>query len=251
MNDIVVYTAITDGYDWLNPVPAIWQSEAQFVAFLGKAQPLSGWKIRRIYRRFRDPCRNAKIHKILSHVYFPDAEYSLWVDGSIRIKSTVALKKIINTLLDKHDLAVFKHRFRKCCYQEAVECLYMQRDPPELIERQMQNYFEEGYPLNNGLAECTVLLRRHTQKIAQFNEIWYQEIKSGSRRDQLSFNYAAYKAGIKYRHLPGTLSDNPHFAWLRHKGLRTSFAPHSIFSPKHPLTNNSRASDRKIDGVGM
>jgi len=220
MKDFVVYTAITNDYDRLCDAHALWSHDADFVAFLDSPQSASGWDIRRIYNRFSDPCRNAKIHKILSHKYFPKARYSLWIDGSIRIKSTTLLKCWPEKYLQKHDLAVFKHRFRECAYLEAAVCSQKRLDSFGIINRQMQKYLTERYPFNHGLGECTVLFRRHTDKIKRFNEAWYAEIKSHSRRDQLSFNYAAYKADVEYNHLPGNIVNNSHFELLPHTGPR-------------------------------
>ncbi len=216
MNKIIVYTAITNGYDRLHPVPEAWRDSAHFVAFLDQPQPARGWEIRPICRRFGDPCRNAKIHKILAHRYFPHAEYSLWVDGSVVIKSTLPLPHWVETYLSQSDLAVFKHRLRNCLYQEGAVCLALGYDSRKLINRQMQKYFALGYPPNNGLAECTVLFRRHTVEVKQLNEEWYQEIRAHSRRDQLSFNYVAHKLNFKYSHLPGNISSNAHFEWRPH-----------------------------------
>ncbi len=216
MSKIVVYTAITHGYDVLKPPPESWRGEAEFVAFLDTPAQVPGWTYRPIYRRFKDPCRNAKIHKILPHEYFPDAEYSLWIDGTITIKSKLPLRQWAKRFLAHHDLALFKHRYRDCIYEEAAACLALKLDRPELIHRQMQRYFKEGYPAKNGLAECMVLFRRHTRKMRLFNEAWYREIHTGSRRDQLSFNYVAHKLGFHYQYLPGLIWDNPHFNRARH-----------------------------------
>lgn len=216
MSNLVVYTAITQGYDALRPPPVLWQAEADFVAFLDQPPATAGWQYRPIYKRFQDPCRNAKIHKILPHKYFPQAEYSLWIDGTISIKSPLAISLWADKFLRHHDLAIFKHRYRDCLYDEAAACLALKLDSPTLINRQMQRYFREGYPPKNGLAECMVLFRRHTKKMQQFDEAWYHEIHSGSRRDQLSFNYVAHKLGFKYQQLPGLIWDNPHFYRAQH-----------------------------------
>ena len=222
MSNFVVYTAITDGYDPLRRPPALWRKHADFVAFLGRGPTAPGWEVRPIYHRFHDPCRNAKIHKILPHRFFPDAEYSLWIDGSIVIKSTLPIQKWAREYLRKHDLSVFKHPVRNCIFQEGMYCMKKELDRPEIIDRQMQKYYEAGYPLNNGLAECTILLRRHTPRMRRFDEAWYAEIQAHSRRDQLSFNYVAHKLGFEYNLLPGRVSKNPHFARLRHTGERSA-----------------------------
>jgi len=216
MKDFVVYTAISNGYDSLKCPPKLWMPDADFVAFLDKPQDAPGWNLQPLYRRFHDPCRNAKIHKLLPHRYFPDAHYSLWIDGSVEIVSLLPLALWPDKYLRRHDLVVFKHRSRRCAYDEAAVCLDGNRDSSAVINRQMNKYCSEGYPPRNGLAECTVLFRRHTSKIERFNEAWYAEIKAYSRRDQLSFNYTARKVGLKFNYFPGNMLNNPHFNWLPH-----------------------------------
>jgi hypothetical protein len=51
-----------------------------------------------------------------------------------------------------------------------------------------------------------VILRRHTDAIRHLNEAWWNEIVRGSRRDQLSFNYVAWKLGLRYATFPLSLA---------------------------------------------
>ena len=207
MSDIVVYTAITNNYDILKEAPIEIQSGVDFVAFLDSDQIATSWQIRKANSEFADPCRNAKRYKILPHIYFPEETYSLWIDGSVQIDFKFPIERLIDEYLKESDLAVFKHPERRCIYEEADACIRQGKDNPEIILRQIAEYRNEGYPPDNGLCECAVLLRRHTEKIRQFNEAWYQEIKNHSRRDQLSFNYVAHKIGLKFCHFPGSLRD--------------------------------------------
>lgn len=221
MKDIVVYTAVSKGYDDLKAPPDPWRREADFVAFIEEPEQASGWLFRRLHDGFRDPCRNAKIHKILPHLFFPTAQYSLWIDGSVQIVADAMPRQLIDTHLAEYDLAVFQHRRRHCVYEEGEYCMARGLDSPEIIANQLARYREEGYPLNNGLAECTVLLRRHTAAMARFNEAWYREIQAHSRRDQISFNYVARKLGFGFAFLPGNIAVNPHFKWLQNKATRS------------------------------
>ncbi len=234
--DLIVYTAIAGKYDSLKPVLPLWQNEVQFVAFMDKPQRVPGWQIRPIHDAFDDPCRNAKIHKILPHKYFPEAKYSLWIDGCIRLKSNLPFRCWIEEYLKNSDLALCKHWCRNCVYQEGAACLKFNLDAPEVINRQMNKYYFEGYPANNGLAECTVILRRHTKAVERLDELWYKEIVEGSRRDQLSFNYVAHRLGVEYAQLPGTIRSNPHFYWLQHVARRSK--------PTRGLTPQCRISRR-------
>jgi predicted neuraminidase len=53
--------------------------------------------------------------------------------------------------------------------------------------------------------EASVILRRHCTAVKHFNELWWHEVHTGSRRDQLSFNYAARKANLRIAYFPGTI----------------------------------------------
>lgn len=214
--DCVVYTAITRGYDRLSQIPPGWREEAQFIAMMEEPESVEGWTVVPLEREFSDPCRNAKKPKILPHRYFPSARYSLWVDGSIAIKSRRALHEVLTESLGGRDLGVFRHRCRSCTYEEAEACIAAGKDDPELIARQAQKYRSESYPDHAGLAECCVLFRRHTERTADFNEAWYAQILQHSRRDQLSFMYVANQLGFVPNWLTGTIARNEHFSRNRH-----------------------------------
>jgi hypothetical protein len=218
---IVVYTAISKGYDSLAPVLPLWRNNARFVAFLEEPHEAPGWEVLPLCRTFTDSCRNAKIHKILPHRYFPDADYSLWIDGSVVLKSQLPIQQWPEEFLSEHDLIVFKHRWRDCIYAEGEWCMKQKLDLIDVIDEQMEKYFDEGYPMQNGLAHCLVLFRRHCPKVKHFNEAWWREINAHSRRDQLSFNYVAHKQRFNFAHFPGNIGNTPHFAWRKHTGPRS------------------------------
>lgn len=205
----VIYTAITDGKDGLKPAP-VNAGASELVAFMDW-QPLhnGNWDIRKAWDFEKSANRNAKIHKVMPHYWFPHAEYSLWIDGSVIVKPDFKLKPFIEYHLAEHDIAVFKHPIRDCAYQEGVECLKLQLDETYTIASQMDRYNREGYPHNNGLAECTIILRRHSKLIENFNELWWEEIKKGSHRDQLSFNYCLDRVGLSVKYFEGSVQTLP------------------------------------------
>ncbi len=224
MNKYVVYTAFSKGYDILRPPPKSWRKAVDFTAFIEEKSSVAGWKREPLYPGFVDPCRNAKIHKILSHVYFPNHEYSLWMDGSITITSPFSFADLVGEYLNGCDIVVFKHRRRQCIYAEAQECIAQGKDSPETIHRQINYYRATGYPENNGLIEGCVILRRHSPAIMRLNELWYDTIMRYSRRDQLSFNYVAHTLKVKFRHWPGIYTHNPHFTYNYH----TDYVPRHL-----------------------
>jgi hypothetical protein len=211
-----VYTAITGNYDLLKEQPEDCRLGVEFTAFMDRMQDSPTWQIQEAETSAETSCLNAKAHKILSHKFFPDDEVTLWVDGSIEICPGISLPKIANHYLRDADIAVFCHRRRYCLYQEAAHCIQRRRDVPEIIRRQIFRYTQEFYPVDNGLAECTIILRRNTLKIKDFNEFWWREIRQGSIRDQISFPYVVWKTGIKVNYFPGSVGDGSIFLLKEH-----------------------------------
>ena len=90
------------------------------------------------------------------------------------------------------------------------------KDDAALIRKQLRYYRESRYPYNNGLAETMVVMRRHTEQILTFNERWCELISMYSFRDQLSFDYAAWEQGIRYRRFLKTYKHQTDFAFRSH-----------------------------------
>ena len=47
-------------------------------------------------------------------------------------------------------------------------------------------------------------------------EDWWSEIKYNSKRDQLSFNYIAWKNNFKFNYIPGQTRNNKYFDYIKH-----------------------------------
>ena len=210
-----VYTAITNKKDTLKENQNT--KGAKFVAFTDFPFESKVWERRPVCNEYPDPVRNAKKHKILPHIYFPDAEYSLWIDGSITLK--VPLEELIHKFLQNTDIAMFPHPYRDCLYDEAMACITFGLDDPDVIDSQINRYNLEGYLPRRGLFEATVILRRHTNEIRAFNETWWDEIKWGSRRDQISLPYVLHKTATDITTMEGFVHDeggNKYFDYEGH-----------------------------------
>jgi hypothetical protein len=89
------------------------------------------------------------------------------------------------------DMVLWQHYLRDCIYEEAAQCIRDRRDDPDVIEAQVRRIRASGYPANAGLVETNVLITRpNDPRIVDFMTSWWREIDNGSRRDQLSFNWA-------------------------------------------------------------
>lgn len=193
--NLVIYTAIFGGHDNLK-TPKISNENIQYICFSDQLIKCPPWKIIYIKPKFKDGRREARKFKILSHKYLKDFKYSIWLDGSYEILDD--LSKFVKKWLGKNCIAVKKHPVRNCLYDEALFCMKQKLDARKLIVKQINKYFREGYPKNNGLVESSILIRKHTEDVKTFNERWWWEVKNFSRRDQISFNYITYKLNMNY-----------------------------------------------------
>lgn len=165
--------------------------------------------------------RTARWHKINSHLALPEHDYSVWVDGSQRIKPVDLHVELVEPLREhekKQPISTFKHPVRTCVYQEMSACNRLRKDNATLMAEQVKKYRSEGYPPYNGMVETACVVRNNSLPVRRFNEFWWQEIENGSRRDQLSFNYTSWKLGIAYGRVMGHRQESAYFEFTPHRG---------------------------------
>jgi MoaA/NifB/PqqE/SkfB family radical SAM enzyme/quercetin dioxygenase-like cupin family protein len=201
MKKIVVYTVITNNYDKLRN-PSYIDQDVDYVCLTEQRVWFSlinntVWQIKPLPRYRCDDVRRQRRAKILPHRFFPEYEYSVYVDGNIHIIGDVT------QVLKRHGdpkILSFKHPDRDCIYAEGDECIALGKDEPATISGQLNQYRSEGYPAHGGLIEGNVLIRRHNDaEVKKVMEDWWQEVTTKSRRDQLSFNYVIWKNNSRYR----------------------------------------------------
>ena len=132
------------------------------------------------------------------------------------------------------DYAVLNHEFcglsttgnlnvRKCIYEEAKFIKWLgdnhprkhYKDDLNVINSQVERYRNDGYPENNGQARNTILIRRHNSDIIDTMEDWWKEVKYGSKRDQLSFPYVAWKNKLNFNFINEDIDDNKWFQLMK------------------------------------
>jgi len=215
MNELVVYTAITKGYDELKEpkIPA----GIDYVCFTDDQLSSNIWKFNSIdLPNISDSTRKARYLKLHPHLFFPNHRWSIWVDGSLSINGNLSILQKEVSLFSK--IGVYEHAKRDCIYQAAANCIDKNKDNPEIINRQMNHYQSLGYPANNGLVSSGVLVRmHHDSRVIKFMEAWWNEIKRFSRRDQLSFNYVSWVKQFAYYGIPNRIGDGRFFRRNPHK----------------------------------
>lgn len=155
--------------------------------------------------QFTENVMEAKKYKVLSHKYVDD-EYSIWIDGNVFLNHD---EQWYYDLLGDYDIAVLEHPlhgYPGCIYKEAKLCQTIGKGDADKIQEQIEKYQAEGYPANNGMGQCCMIIRRHTPELCELNEAWWAEITRYSTRDQLSFPYIF---GDKVKYLQHDRNQHP------------------------------------------
>ena len=216
---IDIYTCITAGYDDLKKSQP--RKDVRYTAFMeGVNRPMPPWAILPVKSDpHPDPTRRSRQMKILSHVALPKADYTLWVDGCFVIRPDFRVERWIDRFMKDRDLVTFAHDVHSCTYEHAERIIEVGLDDEAVVRAQMDRYRWSGFRKGLGMVQTNVVLRRHTDAVRRFNELWWEELKKGSRRDQLSFVWAAHKAGLRYEALPPV--ERQYFEGKSHRGART------------------------------
>lgn len=211
---IVIYTCIVGGYDALKE-PLLEFDNVEYVCFTDDIAAIkkgdhTKWHIRQIpenISRTYDKTLSNRYVKMHPKEMFPDADYSIYVDGNIGIQSF--LGSYLAKTRVKTGIAIFAHSQRQCIYAEAKVCISRRKGSREAIERQIKVYNKAGFPRNYGLYECTVLASdlSNTLSIEIMEKWWKEFLDSKSYRDQLSLPYVMWKSGMKYADI-GLIGEN-------------------------------------------
>lgn len=200
------------------------QNDCSFVCFTDMNDLDSNtFEVKRYPRINCDPVRCARFFKLLPHLFFPDYEYSIWIDASIVIKKE-NLRRLVERYLRENDIAMFTHAERDCIYDEGAVCIDSGKDAPTIINAQLNHYRKNGYPRHNGLVNTGVILRRHSApSIIQVDTDWWNQLVNFSQRDQLSFNYVAWKNGLRWATIEGEIRDSEYFKVTPHANNYSMF----------------------------
>lgn len=138
---------------------------------------------------------SAKIVKVLPQKFLNNYKYFIWIDSNLKLN--VDPKILINKYLAEYDIVLQKHYRRNCIYDEIKEVTSLGLDYFSKLQNQQENYIKSGYPKNNGLFDCSIIIRKNNDSINKLSEIWWDHILRYSSRDQISLPFLLTQQDIK------------------------------------------------------
>ena len=237
MNKKVIYTSVfgcSEENNYHLHSPDVDLKGYDFVCFTDNPNFKSDiWDVRIVDKLYDDGARSAKRYKLLPHRFLKEYDVSIWID--IEVKITKDISDLVDGYLSKSNLAILNHELcgrtvtgnlnvRKCVYEEAKFIKWLGDNHPkkqykdniDIINSQVDRYKSDGYPENNGLARTTVIFRKHNEDdVVKQSELWWEEMKYGSRRDQIGFNYSAWKQDFNFDYIQEDIDDNEFFLYMK------------------------------------
>jgi hypothetical protein len=237
MNKKVIYTSVfgcSEENNYHLHTPDVPLSGWDFICFTDNSNFKSDlWDVKLVKPLYDDGARNAKRYKLKPHVFLTEYDISVWID--IEVKIIKDIDSLVTEMLVENNLAILNHELcgrtvsgdlnvRKCVYEEARFIQWLgdnnpkkkYKDNMDIIHAQVDRYRKKGYPENNGLARTTVMFMKHNEDdVKQQMNTWWEEMKYGSRRDQISFNYSAWKNDFKFSYIQEDIDDNPYFLYMK------------------------------------
>lgn len=195
---LVIYTVITGEYDYLKD-PEYISNNCDYICFTNNPSLRSNvWQIRLENNLGNlNATKWQRRHKVMTHEYLPEYEWSIYIDGNVRIIGDMI--QYLKTESKGSPVLCLKHPYRNNAFEEAEECINLNKDLDVTIRAQMETYRKEGYMGENGLVASGILARKHMDPtVIHLMKIWWHEIETKSKRDQLSFNYACWKCNFQY-----------------------------------------------------
>ena len=208
---IVVYTCITGKYDKLVS-PLLKFDNIDYIAFTdNQDEDNKDWIIHDIPENIKKLKNNILINRYIkfnsNELFKGKYDYSIYIDGNIKVISD--LTPLVYAVNPKTGMALHKHRFRNCIYNEVEVCRLIKKGNYEKMKKQINKYKEEGFPKAFGLYECNVIVcdlnNINSEKIT--TSWWKDFLNSESYRDQISLPYVVWKNGLKFDDI-GNLGNN-------------------------------------------
>ena len=251
-NKICVYTCITGEYDDLKEIKNVEKNIDYYCFTNNKKIKSKTWNVVYIEDNELSNLLLARKTKILGNpIINENYDIELWMDAAVEFVKPI--NEFIDHYLGKNDKFVcFKHGIRNSIEEEMNACLRFRKESIENIENLKEFYKKEKYNYDNGLVESTVLIKRpKDKKVIETMKIWYDIVSNYSRRDQLSFNYAIYKTGLKVKWIYEYVFNNDWFSWYDHrkeqfpKNYMMYFGDISDYDYKYQISGEYKIKDNK------
>ena len=247
---VYVYTALLAGYDELPTIAQV-DPRIEFIAFTDtKIAPSEPWSIVPVDDFFSDRKITSGFLKTNPEQLFEQDSIVVWVDGNLR-EVRIDYEAILSWM-SKSPVAAPPHLIREMIEAEKILMEHLSVEDRISASRLWQHIRDLGFKDDQGLSATLFLVRDLSDpKVRALDRLWWDSILNGARRDQLSFNYAVWAAGltchsieIDWRYV------NPIFSLVQHNhtnGRTVERGPFDVESAERIAWRSLNAPDLPVN----
>ncbi|ONK70092.1 uncharacterized protein A4U43_C05F30150 [Asparagus officinalis] len=230
---VVVASAIFGNYDIMQQPRNISEASKQTVCFfmfvdeeteasiknsssLDNTRKIGLWRVVVVRNLpYSDARRTGKVPKLLLHRLFPNARFSIWIDGKLEL--VVDPYQILERFLWRNNatFAISRHYRRFDVFEEADANKAAGKYDNASIDYQIEFYKKEGlthfspdkYPITSDVPEGCVIIKEHIPITNLFTCLWFNEVDRFTSRDQLSYSTTRDKLSSKTNWTPYMFMD--------------------------------------------
>jgi hypothetical protein len=184
-DQIVIYTCVTGGFDELKPVPD--NFHIRCILFTDNPNhKINGWESILIDTKDQSAIEANRVIKIKFHSEILKYQYSIYIDGNVTIDTNALF--FINELIGSgSDMSLNKHPRFGSVYEDLFEIFRVGIVDGNKMISVMKECINLGISSNDSFYECNIIFRKHSSKILNFADDWWEFFKKGTGRDQAAF----------------------------------------------------------------
>lgn len=222
---IIVYTCITEGYDYL--FPPVWiDPSIEFFCFSDAVnEDTAGWQVIAIpeHEYYDDCVISNRYCKMFPWKVLPKHDWSIYIDANIRLLRDPS-PIIADIESAGYHMAIPAHPDRSNIWEEVEACIRLKKFKPEdelRVQDQLDRYKRAGLTLVSGLTENNIIIRSGSRGVLEpVMQLWWDEFLSGVKRDQVSLPYVLFKTKTEISRLTFSSRDNnPYFRIVPHRKI--------------------------------
>lgn len=199
-NRVAMVTAITGGFDPLIIHESL-SNDIDYICFSNDPLPdgYGLYDVRVAPYDHSDVRRIARFVKTNLVHLLPEYDTILWIDGNLQL--TAPIGGLIAQMKERgFSIAAIPHPIRSSVQEEAEVAIRSGLDDPEVIRAQMEKYamLDPGLASERLIESNFMIFDVTDARVAQVTDLWWAEINTHSKRDQLSLNYALRAHGVEW-----------------------------------------------------
>ncbi len=218
MPKLVIYTAAFGDHDQPVDLPGL-SGVADVCCFTDNADLIEKLPSAHVFVRrgmFRTSRMDAKWYKMSARHLFPEHEWSIYLDASVRVKQPHQMVSAVRAALDQkgsEGLAFFSHPEDplRSLEDEALFSMTFPKYAGEPCVDQVLHYRHAGMSSLDSdyrLYAGGVIGRMHWEMTERFEKAWFDECVHWSVQDQLSLPYVLWRQRRMPGVIPGSIYDN-------------------------------------------